>query len=252
MKNHLFSVDPVSHDFMLFAAFISRCDTEFRYLLDEASFNLLERIVEIAESCQFQLHPTETLYRTQLGCNYERHLGAFLLGESPFDEERMLPRADRANEGRLNPKGIPYLYLADNEQTAVAEARPSFDQRITVGRFRTVETLRIASFCCRGVRSPRGSPPTQSLAELTASLFAKPVQRSDDEPQYAATQIIAEALRRAGFDGVYYPSAVSVGGNYALFSSRKGRMILPPHKRTRPMRYVPVVRRLGPAVVDDV
>jgi len=29
-------------------------------------------------------------------------------------------------------------------------------------------------------------------------------------------------------------------------------MILPPHNRTRPMRYVPVARRLGPSVVDDV
>lgn len=163
------------------------------------------------------LSRSETLHRAQLGCKYERPIGAFQFGESPFDAPRMLPRRDRAPEGRLNPKGIPYLYLADSAETAVSEVRPSTEQRITLGEFQPVRELRIAAFGGKGWRPDSGPPFTQNLAELVASSFSRPVQKSDDQSEYAVTQLIAESLKDAGFCGVHYPSAVFDGGNYALF-----------------------------------
>lgn len=202
-----------------------RCRDSYRYMIDDEGRNILSKIVAIARENQFVLSCLETLYRAQLGCNYDRPIGAFHFGESPFDKLRMLPRRDRAQEGRLNPKGIPYLYLADNAETSVAEVRPSTEQRITLGEFRPARELRIAAFGNKGWRPHADSPVTQNLAELVASSFSRPVQKSDDQSEYAVTQLIAESLKAAGFCGVHYPSSLSEGGNYALFDLDSVQMI---------------------------
>jgi RES domain-containing protein len=225
MSSASLQITPFSPDFMPFSSFAMRCRDSYRYMIDDEGRKILSRIVALASANQFVLSRSETLHRTQLGCKYERPIGAFHFGESPFDEQRMLPLRDRAREGRLNPKGIPYLYLADNAETAVAEARPSTEQRITLGEFRPVRELRIAAFGSKDWRPDAESPITQNLAELVASSFSRPVQNSDDQSEYAVTQLIAESLKDAGFCGVYYPSSVSNGGNYALFDLDSVQMI---------------------------
>ena len=53
------------------------------------------------------------------------------------------PPAHKTTEGRVNPRGISYLYLATNLKTAVAEIRPWIDAKISVGEFVTVRPLTI-------------------------------------------------------------------------------------------------------------
>jgi hypothetical protein len=45
----------------------------------------------------------------------------------------------------------------------------------------------------------------------------KPTTASDDTSDYVPTQILAEALRDSGFDGIGYRSAYGDGHNVALF-----------------------------------
>jgi AAA+ superfamily predicted ATPase len=47
--------------------------------------------------------------------------------------------------------------------------------------------------------------------------FATPTTATDDASEYTPTQILAEALRDAGFDGVGYRSAYGQGHNVVLF-----------------------------------
>jgi RES domain-containing protein len=44
----------------------------------------------------------------------------------------MYPRPKMAREGRVNPKGISYLYLCDTEKTAMLECRPENGSDMTV------------------------------------------------------------------------------------------------------------------------
>jgi hypothetical protein len=63
----------------------------------------------------------------------------------PALPERMFPVRDRATEGRVNPKGIPCLYMASDKHTAMAEVRPwigSLGVRQLIGRCNTCLTLR--------------------------------------------------------------------------------------------------------------
>jgi len=61
----------------------------------------------------------------------------------PFEPDRMKPLCERAKEGRANPKGISYLYLASKRETALAEVRPWKDANISVAQFRTQKDIKI-------------------------------------------------------------------------------------------------------------
>lgn len=50
--------------------------------------------------------------------------------------------------------------------------------------------------------------------------FARPVGRADSSTDYVPTQILAELMRNAGYDGVLYGSAVSGGRNLAIFDCK--------------------------------
>jgi hypothetical protein len=93
-------------------------------------------------------------WRAQLGHSW-RH-------EPQIDDEvpcafcpaRMRPLADRAHEGRVNPKGIPCLYLAATLETAVSEVRPWIGSFVSVGQFRTTHPLRIVDCSVHHARKP--------------------------------------------------------------------------------------------------
>ncbi len=55
-----------------------------------------------------------------------------------------IPPAEKARNGRANPVGIPYLYLASNLKTAISEIRPSLKDKVTVGRFKLLEPFRLS------------------------------------------------------------------------------------------------------------
>lgn len=67
-----------------------------------------------------------------------------------------------------------------------------------------------------------GSEPAASERERACwraidRAFARPVDRSDDSPDYVPTQILAEMFRRDGLDGIGYRSSLGPGHNIVLF-----------------------------------
>ncbi|MDP5137851.1 RES family NAD+ phosphorylase [Rheinheimera baltica] len=56
------------------------------------------------------------------------------------------PPKGKAASGRINPEGIPYLYLADSPATAIAEVRPWKNAEISVGIFKTTRQVKVVSF----------------------------------------------------------------------------------------------------------
>ena len=143
---------------------------------------------------------------------------------APLPPDRMVPVRDRATEGRANPKGIPYLYLATKRDTALAEVRPWIGSLITVGQFRIKRRLKLIN-CTIG--DPKecvllGSELSPKEREETAwaqinKAFARPVTPSDDSADYVPTQVLAEFFHANGFDGIGYRSALGSGHNIVLF-----------------------------------
>lgn len=146
---------------------------------------------------------------------------------------RMRPLPDRATEGRVNPKGIPCLYIASDRHTAMAECRPWIGSLVSVAVFQTIRALRVVD-CTQGAgRTPfymDDEPSPAKRAEAVwahiARAFREPVTRNDDVADYAATQVIAEVFRREGLDGLAYRSAFgSDRFNIALFDLNAAKLV---------------------------
>lgn len=63
----------------------------------------------------------------------------------PYPVDRMKPRRDRTKEGRANPKGIPYLYTANDKETAIAEVRPWIGAYVSIAELKVVRPLTIVN-----------------------------------------------------------------------------------------------------------
>jgi RES domain-containing protein len=135
----------------------------------------------------------------------------------------MTPRRDRATGGRANPKGIPYLYLATNRKTALAEVRPVVGSLISVAQFRTNQTLNLVD-CSSDHESSRiylEEPEPEKREEAVWAdinrAFSSPVTWSEDEADYVPTQIIAELFKSRGYGGIVYRSGLGDGHNVVFF-----------------------------------
>ena len=136
--------------------FVENAMRRFRYHLDQQDREFLAAVAETAQRRIVSLSAGSVLWRAQKSDlvdnvtfntqneedkeDYDVAGGADLEKEPlrieipckvPFPPERMKPRQEVAQEGRVNVKGIPCLYAADDPDTAMAEMRPSKDQTLT-------------------------------------------------------------------------------------------------------------------------
>jgi hypothetical protein len=199
-----------------------------RYVRDADTEGFLATVLSTAEKRVESIPSERFLWRAQLGCAWEPlHQDGQYIDDvpAPFPPERMRPLPDRAVEGRANPKGIAYLYVATNRETALAEVRPWIGSLVSVGQFKTLRPLRVVNCTSdnkgSGVRAYFREPPADEREECVwldiDQAFARPVTRSDDVADYAPTQILAELFKANGFDGVAYRSALGPGHNVAVF-----------------------------------
>jgi hypothetical protein len=141
----------------------------------------------------------------------------------PYPQERMKPRRDCAAEGRANPKGVAFLYLATNRDTALAEVRPWKGELISVGLFKILRELRIVNCTTDDHQilydESEPTPEEREKAVWVAidRAFSRPVTRVDDVADYVPTQILAELFKAEGYDGVAYGSSLGPRHNVALF-----------------------------------
>ncbi len=87
------------------------------------------------------------------------------------------PPKDKATGGRANPKGISYLYLANNVKTSLYEARATLFDYVTVADFRLTEDIKILN-----LREPENDPIIWAEQEaitdyLTYIPFIKTLQK---------------------------------------------------------------------------
>lgn len=54
----------------------------------------------------------------------------------------MKPLPDHAKEGRVNPVGIPVLYLASTEESAISEIRPWVGSEVSAPQFKVLRDLK--------------------------------------------------------------------------------------------------------------
>ena len=137
-----------------------------------------------------------------------------------LDEVSIGP-ADKSNSqsGRMNPEGISYFYVAEDEATALKEGRLRANERVLIGRFKTIRELTVIDWTKANIYekavdifSPKYSPKMavyQDFLRRFAIEVGKP-NETEKTIEYVATQLVAEYVRGYGYDGIKYDSA---GGN---------------------------------------
>ena len=206
-----------------------------RFFLDNKNKQFFEALKETCNSRIIDFKKGNNLWRAQLGY---RNRPYYQDGEHvtdipyPVDTKRMKPIKDQAFEGRANPKGISYLYLSSDKETAMAEIRPWIGMYISVGQFKIVKDLKLVDFSKDNKRSaflifgPNQDKEVEDY--IWASInnaFSTPVTPTDNKAEYVPTQIISEFIKNMNFDGIVYKSSLSDGYNIALFDTDSAEQI---------------------------
>lgn len=207
-----------------------------RYVFESHVEEFLLTVIETSAKRIEMIDAPRVLYRAQLGCDVRWELvdpqdssGETVDVPVAFSSERMKPPRDSAREGRVNPKGIPCLYLADEINTAMAETRPWLGSDLSVAEFETVRPLKIMNLPAPkrcdllivtilfGASPPDAAAREEAVWGEIAYAFSEPVTLSDVKADYAPTQVLAEIFRKLGCDGVCYKSLLGEGRSFALF-----------------------------------
>jgi hypothetical protein len=214
-----------------YTVFSNSIKRNFRYSYDDSASNFLSAVQESSDWRKLEWPKGKLLWRAQRGCLALNggEWKEYISGDppcKPYERERMVPERDKTREGRVNPKGIPCLYLATDKETAMSEVRPWKEGKVTVASFVATKDLSLVD-CSWGfdapVRRPTKESPGYPSPErfnwlLIDIAFSRPVSATDDLADYAPTQVLAEAFRRHGYDGIVYKSELGDGKNVALFN----------------------------------
>ena len=134
--------------------------------------------------------------------------------------------SDATGNGRINPKGISYLYASNRRETAALEARPHISQMVSIAEVMTTEKIVLFDLT-RNVFADNESPNEEirMFRKLLAHYFSRPNYSGDQA--YLVTQYISEYVKgRIGettglhFDGICFSSSLDrAGTNYVIFDT---------------------------------
>jgi len=129
------------------------------------------------------------------------------------------PPPPQATPGRLNRGGVSFLYLSTDEATATAEVRPHPGHRVSIAAFRSLKEIRLADFGSIDIADFSTSDETLDIFHLGYTISREiglPIA-PEDRHKYTVTQLVADLIRRQGYDGIRFPSSVGSGANICVF-----------------------------------
>jgi hypothetical protein len=129
------------------------------------------------------------------------------------------PPVSKVGAGRLNREHVSILYLASDAATAVAELRPHPGELVSTARFRLKDDIIVANLADHDIRNFLSDEKLETLRRILslADVLNVPVHPGNRH-LYSATQLLSDAFRVEGFDGVSFRSSVAPGTNFASFN----------------------------------
>ena len=176
---------------------------------------------------KYRLVAGKPLYRARIGWDNAPSVRK-LNPNAPLKEMGAPPPA-KATAGRANPPGVSYLYVAEQEATAVQEVRAYVGAKVTVARLEVTSDLKLVSVAkIKHVFSPFQHPNLEEILlaydilSVLNEKLSRPVDPNTSQLDYLPSQYLAEVVLDSGFDGIRYKSAVSEDGvNVVVFDQEK-------------------------------
>ena len=220
--------------------------TSFR---DEVMYNhrfypshpVLDKLAVFAKQNELTVNPGEIYYRARIIDDnaLAEHMIGICYGLGKTEDERkwyrnkankfrglskegsyVPPNPDLIRDGRSNAKFIRFLYVAESPTTAVFEVRPLLRCAVNVAGIEVKEQLSIANIAVNIAFDPeKDNSEDEWLLYFVQLAFSTPTNNPND---YIPSQIIAEYLRKQGYDGIRYGSSLHKGGyNLTVFDVTK-------------------------------
>lgn len=134
-------------------------------------------------------------------------------------------------QNRMSPAGIPYIYLSNSFKTCAKETHIADGQTALWGKFTlkkplllldlTVESIQKQNFDTGSIFSEEYNPDMLWIKDFLlrfAHEISKPVLEETANLDYVPTQLMAEYIRKSGYQGIVFSSSVNpTGYNYVLF-----------------------------------
>lgn len=185
--------------------------------------NWKEEISTVVDLLQEEVAINTIFYRARLGslCDNGRNI--------PYPCDEMgAPPTEKTKNGRGNPAGISYLYLATNPKTAISEVRPWKSAQVSVATVEAIEDLTIINLTnAERLETPFGHKNLINAIECTNLIYmlsldlSKPIDPNLTDYEYVPTQYITELIKHLGYDGIKFKSALGDEHNYIIFDSAK-------------------------------
>jgi hypothetical protein len=218
-----------------YSKFVASIRRNYRYVRTPEQQAFLDAVQATAPERALTMKADYVLWRAQLGHDWRTHEqdGVTYEIETAHPPARMKPLAEKASDGRVSTRGIPCLYLATQEDTAILEVRPLIGSFVSVAQFKTRCELRLIDCSRKEIGDLAFLDPNLSADEVDKIVwsnmnraFSEPVERGDESLDYIPTQILAEHFKFLGFDGVAYKSSYGESGfNVALFDLASADLI---------------------------
>ncbi|TCZ23282.1 RES family NAD+ phosphorylase [Pantoea agglomerans] len=173
-------------------------------------------LFQIIEQLKVEYDTSDVFYRARLS-------------DAELKKDKMgMPPKGYASAGRANPVGISYLYLAENEETCVAEVRPNSTSSINISSFTPKDKLSIVdlteprkrlSSCSFEESRLKTVIDIISLLETLSSELSKPVRPESSSIDYIPTQFLCEFIKSfSKCDGIAFESSFRKGKNFVFFN----------------------------------
>jgi len=136
------------------------------------------------------------------------------INESPYkrlsNEELNAPPPEAAKIGRLNPKGVSFLYTSSAKELVVKEVRAYMHAKIDIAECRPTKELKIIDLTMNDqVHEKEG----HNFRKVFSDQLSKPAIPNNNEIDYLPTQWLALYFKRKGFDGIKFRSSYDMNNN---------------------------------------
>ena len=223
---------------------------ENRYILNDEYKKLTEEILKLAKEREESLEQGSMFWRARTP-KIPRVAEDGEIGSDSYTAKEMsaCPEEDTKN-GRANPAGISYLYLAENRETAIAEIRPYIRDKITIATFALSKKIKIVDIRQGAPSLPEAvfSKNEDSLDNLWLGIkiYFSMLVKPQDPKGYIPMQYVAELLKNNGFAGIKFDSVQREGNfNLVLFNPSDARLNNMVERYIKKIEYYDHIRLLN-------
>jgi len=183
---------------------------ENRYILNDKYKKLTEEILKLAKEREALLEKGSIFWRARTSKGLRVAKDGEIVSDKYTSEEMSAPPKEKAKDGRANPAGISYLYLAENQETAIAEIKPFIGDRITIASFTLNQTIKVVDIRKNtpSLLEAINTRNKNSFDQLWFGIkiyFSVPI-KTEDSRSYVPAQYIAELFKNNGYNGIIFDS----------------------------------------------